>query len=112
MHPGSGPGLSHRRLGQNGGVTSVTLSAAQMASHTHSLTALTAPASTNFPVAGTTALARSVNGNAYQDTTQNLVSLDPGVVLPTGGTQAHNNLQPLLGLLFIIALVGVYPSRS
>ncbi len=112
MHPGNGPGLSNRRLGENGGVATVTLSATQMASHTHSLSSLTAPASTNFPAAGTTALARSVNGNAYQDTTGNLVSLDPGAVLPTGGTSAHNNYQPLLGLLFIIALVGVFPSRS
>lgn len=112
MHPGNGPGLSNRRLGENAGVSTVTLSQTQMASHTHALSAITAPASTNFPAAGTTALARSVNGNAYQDTTGNLVSLDPGVVLPTGGTSAHNNYQPLLGLLFIIALVGVFPSRS
>ncbi|MEN8262740.1 MAG: phage tail protein, partial [Nitrospirota bacterium] len=29
-----------------------------------------------------------------------------------GGTQAHNNLQPFLVLNYIIALVGLYPSRS
>ena len=37
-----------------------------------------------------------------------------GAVAPTtfGGNQAHNNLQPFLALNFIIALQGLYPSRS
>jgi len=36
-----------------------------------------------------------------------------GEALPsTGGGQAHNNLQPLLGLNFIIALVGLFPTRA
>jgi microcystin-dependent protein len=36
-----------------------------------------------------------------------------GSSLPnTGSSQAHNNMQPYLTLNFIIALVGVYPSRS
>jgi microcystin-dependent protein len=30
----------------------------------------------------------------------------------TGGSQAHNNMQPFLTMNFIIALVGLYPSRS
>jgi microcystin-dependent protein len=31
---------------------------------------------------------------------------------PTGGGQAHNNRQPFLTLNFIIALVGLLPSRG
>jgi microcystin-dependent protein len=31
---------------------------------------------------------------------------------PEGGGQPHNNMQPYLGMNFIIALVGIYPSRS
>jgi len=30
----------------------------------------------------------------------------------SGGSQAHNNLQPFLTMNYIIALVGLYPSRS
>jgi microcystin-dependent protein len=30
----------------------------------------------------------------------------------TGGGQPHLNMQPFLALSFIIALVGLYPSRS
>ena len=29
-----------------------------------------------------------------------------------GGSQPHNNLQPFIVMNFIIALVGLYPSRS
>ena len=35
MHPGRGPGLTSRRLGQRGGVEMVTLSEAQMPNHNH-----------------------------------------------------------------------------
>lgn len=29
-----------------------------------------------------------------------------------GGNKAHSNLQPYLGINFIIALGGIYPSRN
>lgn len=31
---------------------------------------------------------------------------------PTGGSMPHNNMQPYLGVNFIIALQGIYPSRG
>jgi len=37
MHPGRGPGLTAKRLGQRGGVEAVTLSEAQIPSHSHTL---------------------------------------------------------------------------
>ena len=33
-------------------------------------------------------------------------------VLNNGGNQPHNNMQPYLTINYIIAMVGVYPSRS
>jgi microcystin-dependent protein len=33
-------------------------------------------------------------------------------VQPTGGSQPHENLQPLLVVNFIISLYGVYPPAS
>ena len=35
MHPGNGPGLTNRRLGERGGVETVTLSASNMPAHAH-----------------------------------------------------------------------------
>ena len=37
MHPGNGPGLTSRRLGNRAGVERVILTEAQMAAHTHSV---------------------------------------------------------------------------
>ncbi|MHC4695589.1 MAG: phage tail protein [Planctomycetota bacterium] len=113
MHPGSGPGLTTRRLGQTGGVETVTLSEGQIAQHNHNFGTSGSPASLFNPNASTSVVARA-NGNAFQTTTNaNLVPLkQPETVGNTGGSSAHNNRQPYLTLNFIIALQGIYPSRN
>lgn len=116
MHPGRGPGLTSRRLGQRGGVESVTLTEAQMPSHNHSLIADNNPGNfsgggpdtpnpTDHHLANTTS-----TGQFYADASSNQTSMAP--TGSTGGTQPHNNLQPLITLSYIIALQGLYPSRS
>ena len=113
MHPGRGPGLTARRLGQRGGVETVTLTEAQIANHNHPLQVFTPTPATTNAADSNSSLARSAGGNAYQtDVSANIVSLNEGTIENTGGGQAHNNLQPFLAINFIIALVGLYPSRS
>ena len=112
MHPGRGPGLTDRRLGEKVGVATVTLSEAQIPSHAHTARADDSISGANIP-ANTTAFARSTGGTAYQtNTTANLVDMASQTLSKTGGGQSHNNVQPYLTLNFIIALVGLYPSRS
>jgi len=107
MHPGRGPGLTARRLGQKGGVETVTLTEAHMPSHRHTLIGSeragreVTPANNFF---GT--------GEAYYTTDSNLSPAAEQVLPNTGGSQAHNNMQPYLAINYIIALVGLYPSRS
>lgn len=111
MHPGRGPGLTARRLGQKGGVETVTLTEAQMPSHTHSLRALRDPGDLFGPQ--NRSLARSRNGAVYQsNASTNLVAMNAASLTNAGGSLPHNNVQPFLTMNFIIALVGLYPSRG
>ena len=106
MHPGNGPGLTSRRLGQRGGVDTVSLSESQIATHAHSLTSL--PSADPPTPAATVGL-----GNAPLDAAAtNLGNMAAGVVGNTGGGQPHNNQQPYQEMAFIIALQGLFPSRS
>ena len=110
MHPGRGPGLTSRRLGQSGGVETVTLSEAQIPSHNHPLMASVEDADDDEP-GSNRSLATTV-GTAIYSTNQNPVSMANEALPATGGSQSHNNMQPYLAINFIIALIGLYPSRS
>ncbi|MFQ6030153.1 MAG: phage tail protein [Dehalococcoidia bacterium] len=109
LHAGRGPGLQPRTLGQVFGTETVTLTDAQTASHTHTLRAVSDPGDLADPT--NRVLARSAGGNAYL-AAGNLVNMDANALTPVGAAGAHNNLQPYLVLNFIIALNGVFPTRS
>lgn len=112
MHPGRGPGLTARRLGQRGGTEMVTLSEAQMPNHSHTLRGQDSRAGRAEPTANVVAQPRN-RGNMYQtNTSANLVPLHEASSQNSGGSQAHNNLQPFIAMNYIIALQGLYPSRS
>ena len=49
--------------------------------------------------------------NAYREGTD-LTDPVAGTVLNTGGSQAHDNMQPYLAVNFCIALQGLFPSRN
>jgi microcystin-dependent protein len=108
MHPGRGPDLTDRRLGETGGVETVTLSEAQMSNHTHTMRATSETADLNSPASNRT-LARSSGGFAYQQSPTSLADMAPEALPNTGNGQPHNNMQPFLTLNFIIALVGLFP---
>lgn len=115
MHPGNGLGLTPRRLGENGGAPTAAITDANMPDHNHTMKAAfdgLTPGE-DRPAVGNS-MAFSTGGNMYQtNTTANLVDMHNDV-LPdvAGGTNAHNNMQPYLGIYFIIALEGTFPSRG
>lgn len=111
MHPGRGPGLTSKRLGQVGGVETVTLTEAQMPNHNHTMTCNIEEGDRRTP-ASNRSLGQSVGGFAYSNNTTNLVPMDERSLPHSGGSQPHNNMQPYIAINYIIALQGLYPSRS
>lgn len=109
LHQGQGPGLSSRRLGSKGGAERETLTVNQLPSHRHTVEGSNNMA-TNETLNGHV-LSGSVGGNFYNNTASTSAQLENGVVANTGGSQSHNNMMPTLCIHFIVALVGIYPSR-
>ncbi len=110
MHPGRGPGLTDRRLGERGGVEQVSLTETQLPSHAHAIRAVSSQGNTDTPEGNT--YADTGDTNTFQtDTSSGLVAMG-ATSQNQGGGQSHNNMQPFLTLNFIIALQGLYPSRS
>ncbi len=106
IHEGTGPGLTPRTLGQRSGAETVTLTTNQIPSHTHSLSASNTNADTRDPTDHSLAQALTYANSRPND------PLNASSIGNTGGGQGHDNMQPYLALNFIIALEGLYPSRS
>jgi len=113
MHPGNGPGLTSRRLGRRGGADSVTLNQIHIPSHQHSIAVSDATGDTDTPSAGTRlANASQVAGRDVGGFTGTANTNMAALSDYTGGGRAHNNLQPLFAVNYIIALQGIFPSRN
>lgn len=109
---GQGAGLTERFLGEIGGEPNVTLLQSETPLHNHlfqgstEVGALKAPSPTEF-------IARSKGGSIYQTVTNaSLVNMNLQSLSVTGSSLPHNNMQPYLTLLYIIAMQGVYPPRG
>lgn len=108
MHFGTGPAGSVSQ-GERAGEETHTLIVSEMPAHGHGLAAQnnaaaadTGPGGNSFANAAT----RPYRNNAAQ-----LAPMAPPSSIG-GGSQPHANLQPFLTLNFVIALVGVFPSRN
>lgn len=114
LHFGSGPGLTPRSLGESSGYENVTLIQSQMPAHNHAVVSVlhaneeanTDDPTGNFP-AGTSTPAFNTGANIAMNT--NAVTNEVSIA---GQNAAHTNMQPYLGLNFIICLYGIFPSRQ
>jgi microcystin-dependent protein len=109
LHPGAGPGLTKRRAGEYGGQESVTLTVDELPSHGH--TAVGSHQEGDVPGPAEAVWARSNHGDRQYSFAPE-VRLHPEAIQPEGGGQAHDNMPPYLGIRFIIALEGIFPSRA
>lgn len=113
MSWGSAPGLTERYEGETGGSSTVTLITNQLPSHSHVAKASGNPGATNVPTGGVWAATGGPRGGIPMYTTASAPAvMNVGALTPQGQSTPHNNMQPYLTLNFIIALQGVYPTRS
>ena len=97
-------------LGAPRGDASVTLSTSQIPDHSHDLTASGDAGTTGTPDGSVTFAATGDGSRVYGDGSDPVPL--PDAIAPAGGGQAHENRQPFLGVNFIIALQGTFPTRG
>jgi len=92
-----------------GGVEQVTLTQAQIPAHSHPLVASAAPGTADR--GDGRVLATPPGFDLYVEDVAG-VALSPSAIAATGGSQPHENMQPYLGLSFIMSLFGIFPSQT
>lgn len=113
---GTGLGLSQRTVGETGGSTAVTLTTSTIPAHNHVPMGYASDGSARTPVGNV--WAQSTVGGRHGSTRTSLYNttsdtrMSPLALGPAGGSAAHNNMQPFLGLSFIICLNGIFPTRA
>jgi microcystin-dependent protein len=113
---GQGSGLTNITQGEVSGSESVTLLAGNLPAHTHTLNVHNGAGTASVPVAGV-ALAQSVVDDgtpirSYSSAAPNTTLAATSIGNSAGGSQAVGIRNPYVGMNFIIALQGVFPSRS
>lgn len=94
-------------LGEMGGEEQTTLLETQLPSHSHVARAGSAAGTSDSPVG--LVPARNAAG-VFQYNSIAHTTLSSTSTQPVGGGQAHPNMQPYVGIHFIISLFGIYPS--
>jgi microcystin-dependent protein len=107
IHVGTSFGAYHP-LGQKSGEESHSLAVSEIPNHSHTLNASSSEATMPIPTGNVSAAASTF---AYGDPT-GLTNMHSNSTPNTGSGQGHNNMQPYTTLNFVIALVGLFPSRN
>jgi len=105
---GQGPGLSPYSVGDESGTEAVSLLTTEMPAHSHALQTDGAAANRSNATSAMLAVAKDPIYAPAPAASQ----LHPQSVSPVGQSFPHPNVQPYLVLNFIIALLGIFPSRN
>jgi microcystin-dependent protein len=95
-------------VGQAAGELAHTLTINEMPAHIHPAVAQSTP--TNPGVTPVNSIWAATTTAAFASAPN--LTMNPAAVTNTGGSQSHPNQPPYLVLNFIIALVGIFPSRN
>ena len=112
---GAGPGLTPVQLGEVQGQQNVTILTSNMPAHNHLVNTSSQPAAAAAP--GNSYLANSGNAQSggvpvYISNVAPDSTLNPQSVSVVGNSVPINVLNPSVGLNYIIAVQGIFPSRN
>jgi microcystin-dependent protein len=96
-------------LAETAGAEEVTLTTAQMPTHTHAFLGNTAGGTSPNVQGNLPATSSAVQ--IYRESAANQ-NMNPVAIGPVGGSQPHTNFQPYLCIDFIISLFGIFPSPT
>jgi microcystin-dependent protein len=100
--------LTARQMGEVGGSETVTLTTLEIPAHNHLVA--TNDSSQSLNLSSGHYLGGGGRTTIYAEAA-GTTTLAPNAVTVTGGSQPHDNMQPYLGLNWIIAVQGIWPSR-
>ena len=117
IQPGTGPGLSTRKLGERLGSESNSIITNNLPAHTHAGTINASAGDGDSNKADGNSLAHAGRGgtspNIYNSGTPSIgMHANALAIGNTGNNTPVNNMQPVTVVAYIIALQGLYPSRS
>lgn len=112
MNAGQAPGLSFYREGWYGGFEAVTLTQAEMPTHTHDTSAYLGLGDSESPANATLGIDQTPDNFFTASDSSKYTPMSASSLSNAGGGQPHENRQPYLAVNFYIALEGLYPSRN
>ncbi|MGV3629824.1 MAG: phage tail protein [Bacteroidota bacterium] len=102
------------QVGEKQGTPTSSLNISQMGAHNHMEAVSTLDSATDIPTTGAV-MATPIDDKGAKNlgygTVAPQVTLNTATLGMTGGNQPHNNVQPSIGLSYIICLYGLYPPR-
>lgn len=104
IHTGNG-----YALGQSGGQAAVTLTSNHMPQHVHTVNMSNALATSANPAGAVIGKKGRLGRDVFAGNANSSMGLPSTSV---GGSQAHNNMQPYLGITAVVALQGIFPSQN
>ena len=110
LHLGQGLGLSNYVQGEMTGTETVTLLSTQIPAHNHLVNCSNAGGTQASPVINYPAIESTGTSLNYANAPN--ATMNAAALTNFGGSQPHSNIQPILCINFIIALVGIFPSRN
>lgn len=110
VHAGSsaGPGLSYITLGERAGTQTTSILVSNLPAHSHNIYATTTAATSNHPTSAILADTSTLDNEYAPYSTANVIMAPTAF---TGSNLPINNMQPYIGINYIICISGFWPTH-